>query len=273
MIHVYDSKPSQQAGAILAVVPTTTSSFTETLTIIETPTLAPYSPPSSQVTNSVCDRLYQVSLNYLADTDETADRIAREIAFLGGKNESADLVCGPLSISIMKDAGILPSNTSTLDIWLLCPREEREECHGIKILNNEYFPSQDYDYYRVYESVRTFDFTSNPLLPGDWLYLYTSNNGFDHMLVVTRVDKNRVPYTVTNLNRGKGFVISEEVLYDPNMPGIGLFYELTNPSRGTLGMMGTGGFLLVRRKDGLCNGPTEFDINQEVRWEIEQETK
>ena len=81
------------------------------------------------------------------------------------------------------------------------------------------------------------------------------------MLTVTRVDDKGVAYTITNLNRGKGFIITEEVLYDPNKPSEGLFYELTSSNRGELGMSGTGGFLLVRKKNGICNGTKEFGIN------------
>jgi hypothetical protein len=197
-----------------------------------------------------CDKLYYASLAYLAYTPEDADKIARQIGYLGGKNESASLACGPLSITIMRDAGILPADISTNKIWLLCPREDREECNGIKILNQVYFPPDKFDYIRVYESVRTYNFSTNPLQPGDWLYLFTNIHGFDHMLVVTRVDEKGIAYTVTNLDRGKGFMITEEALYYPNNPEAGLFYELSDPQRGMLGMSGTGGFLLIRNRNG-----------------------
>jgi len=263
IIQISCSKPSKHAEVILETTPTITSSSTKTVAKMNVPT--PFSPSASQRTDSVCDHLYHVSLNYLADTVAGADKVAKRIAFLGGKNESASLVCGPLSVSILKEAGILPSNINLLDIWLLCPREGRKDCDGIKILNKEYFPPQDYDYYRVYESTGTFDFVSHPLQPGDWMYLFTNNNGFDHMLTVTRVDDKGVAYTITNLNRGKGFIITEEVLYDPNKPSEGLFYELTSSNRGELGMSGTGGFLLVRKKNGICNGTKEFGINYKVK--------
>ena len=74
--------------------------------------------------------------------------------------------------------------------------------------------------------------------------------GFDHMIVVTRVDEDGAAYSVTNINYGDGFVITEALLYDPDKPGKGLFYDLTNDSlRKELGMTGTDGFLLIRVKN------------------------
>ena len=197
------------------------------------------------------DLLYSESQKYIALTAEEADKVARRIAFLDGRNESASLACGPLSIAILRDAKLLPSDASVRKIWLLCPRE-REDCSGLKTLQQDYFPPAQYEYLRVTESVRTYDFISNPLQPGDWMYLFAITNGYDHMLTVTRVNCNGAAYTVTNINRGNGFIIAEALLYDPNSPGQGLFYELTDPARGDLGMCGTGGFLLVRKKDPDC---------------------
>lgn len=200
--------------------------------------------------------LYRASQKYIATTAEEADKVAKRIAFLDGKNESASLACGPISIAILKDAKLLPAEASVRKIWLLCPRD-RADCSGLKTLQREYFPPAEYDYWRIDESVRTYDFKSNPLQAGDWLYLYANCNGYDHMLVVTRVDGDGVAYTVTNINRGNGYIIVEAPLYDPNQPGKGLFYELTDRSRGNLGMSGNGGFLLVRRK----TNPSPFPID------------
>ncbi len=205
------------------------------------------------------EALYRASLNYLANTPEDADAVARRIGFIGGHSESASLACGPLSIAIMKDAGLLTPSTSVHDIWLLCPRG-REDCGGMDKLEKEYFPHAEYDYKMVTESVGIYDFLSDPLEPGDWMYLYASCCGFDHMLVVTRIDKDGVAYTVTNLNRGSGFNIVETKLYDPNHPGEGLFYELTKPKRGMLGMSGNGGFLRIRRIGGLSAVPTNIQL-------------
>ena len=203
-------------------------------------------------------KIYNASLNYIAETPEISDKIAQKIGFAGGKVESASNASGPLSIAILKDAGLLPGTTDIHDIGLLCA-PDRSDCNGIEVLQNEYFPPEEYDYFLIKESVRSYDFISNPLQTGDWLYLFVKNNGFDHMLTVTRIDENGAAYTVTNVNRGNGFIISEELLYDPSKPGTGLFYELTDHARTNpkinLSITGDGGFLLVRRKGGIGTTP------------------
>ena len=198
--------------------------------------------------------LYQASLHYLANTAEEADLVAREIDFASDPHESADNACGPITVAIMRDGGYLPEEANPHDMWLLCPREDIPGCNGLDILDQKYFPLLDYDYIRVDESVGSYDWAKNPLQPGDWLYLFVRKgiskyDGFDHMLVVTRVDDSGRAYSVTNINKGDGFVIQEELLYDPRRPNLGLFAELTNDDlRKELGMTGTAGFLLIRAK-------------------------
>jgi len=154
----------------------------------------------------------------------------------------------------MRDAGYLPEDANPHDMWLLCPREELPECHGLVTLDQKFFPQSDYDYSLVEESIGTYNWAKNPLQPGDWLYLFVRKgiskyDGFDHMLVVTRVDDRGRAFSVTNINKGDGFVIQEELLYDPRRPSLGLFAELTNDKlRKELGMTGTAGFLLIRAK-------------------------
>lgn len=223
-----------------------------------TPTTAPAPDPSAERVAALQDSLYHASLDYLADTTAEANAIAKSIKFNRGAYENVRNVCGPLSIAIMRSGGILPATTSVRDIWLLCAREGGK-CTGMSVLQREYFPPSEYDYFQTTQSVRDYDFSANPLQAGDWLYLYVKHNGFDHMLVVTRVDENGAAYTVTNLNRGEGFKITEEVLYDPTKLGTGLFFELTDPVRLAyvkyLGLSGDGGFMLVRRKGGLAAIP------------------
>ena len=212
----------------------------------------------------LAEKIYKASLEFIAETPELSDSIARKIGFAGGKVESASNACGPISIAILKNAGLLPATTDVHNSWLLCARD-RSDCNGIEVLQNEYFPPEKYDYILIKESVRSYDFVSNPLHVGDWLYLFVKNNGFDHMLTVTRIDKNGAAYTVTNVDRGSGFIISEELLYDPSKPGTGLFFELTDPHRSdpkvNLGICGDGGFLIVRRKP-ITLIPCELNSNQ-----------
>ena len=227
-----------------------------------TPTASAQAPdPVEERVRALQESLYRASLEYLADTTAEANAVAKSIKYNRGAYENVRSACGPLSIAIMRSAGILPATTSVREIWLLCAREGGT-CSGMSVLKREYFPPSEYDYFQTTQSVRDYDFAANPLQAGDWLYLYVKHNGFDHMLVVTRVDKNGAAYTVTNLNRGEGFKITEEVLYDPTKPGTGLFYELTDPIRLAyakyLGLSGDGGFMIVRRQGGLAALP-EFN--------------
>ena len=220
-----------------------------------TPTLPPTATAQPEVDweGELREALYQASLGFIADTPEEADDIARQIGFVDGVSESASNSCGPLSIAILKDAGLLPASTSLHDIWLL---NLRDESYLTNTLYRKYFPPQEYDYFWHPESVRAYDFTADPLLPGDWMFLFTAGNGFDHMLVVTRVDETGSPYTVTNIDRGEGFAISEEKLYDTAVQNEGLLYELSDwDTRVKLGLTGRGGFLVVRRRGGLGSTP------------------
>lgn len=239
--------------------PSSTPTATATLAPSNTPTVLPSStpvPPTPTLTlkQQREANLFQASLHYLADTAEKADLVAREIDFASDPNESADNACGPITVAILRDGGYLPEDANPHDMWLLCPREENPECHGLVTLDQKFFPQSEYDYIRVEESIGSYDWAKNPLQPGDWLYLFVRKgiskyDGFDHMLVVTRVDDRGRAYSVTNVNKGDGFVIQEEMLYDPRRPSLGLFSELTNDKlRKELGMTGTAGFLLIRAK-------------------------
>lgn len=197
------------------------------------------------------EALYQASLKFIAETPEEADLTAKKIDYMAGETETASNMCGPLTIAILNEAQWFEPQADAHQAWLLCARENREDCFGVEILKKVYFPPDEYDYIRVYDSVRDYDFLSNPLQPGDWMYLFTYIHGYDHMLLVTRVDEKGNPYTVTNVDWGEGFVISEIKLYDTENPEEGLFYELTKIERRRIGMMGTAGFLLVRKNSGV----------------------
>lgn len=245
-------QPSTQTPTF---TPTATATPAPTNTHTPIPSATPLPPTATLTLRQQREaRLYQASLHYLADTPEQADLVAREIDFASGPHESADNACGPLTVAIMRDGGYLPEDANPHDMWLLCPREDNPECHGLDTLNQKFFPQTEYDYIRVNESIGSYDWAKNPLQPGDWLYLFVRKGiskyeGFDHMLVVTRVDDHGRAYSVTNINKGDGFVIQEELLYDPRRPGQGLFSELTNDKlRKELGMTGTAGFLLIRAK-------------------------
>ena len=236
-----------------------------------TPTPDPVAFEEISSQNYWVDKLASSSQAFIALAPEDADLIARQIAFLGGNGESASNSCGPLTVAILQEAGLLPRCLSNHFLWLLNLRGEESQ---IRVLTEYYFPPQAYDYFWHEESIRDYDFTADPLMPGDWMFLFTAGNGYDHMLVVTRIDADGAVYSVTNFDRGEGFIISEELLYDPNAPGEGLFYELTDlVGRRLLGLTGSGGFLLVRRKGGLAAIPQWNDrlcngLTTEADWHI-----
>lgn len=258
------------ACGVFTPTPTLTPTLTPTSTLTPTPiptntptptpthTATPV-PPSPTPTLTKKEQaeiwLHEASLAYLANTPKKALEVARSIDFTEGPYENPDNMCGPLTVAIMRDSGYLPAEANPHNMWLLCPRTDNPECHGLRILERTFFPPDQYDYIWVEESVGKHNWRSDPLQPGDWLYLYvlkgvSNYTGFDHMIVVTRVDERGRAYSVTNVNHGDGFVIREELLYDPKRPGEGLFYDLTNDElRKELGMTGTAGYLLIRAKE------------------------
>lgn len=259
----FTATPAALASTFTATPTAAAAHFANTptpLPITQTPTAAAAAQkdPASERAAALAEQLYRASLEYVAETTAESNAVVKRIKFNRGAYESVKNACGPLSIAIMRSGGILPATTSVREIWLLCAREGGS-CNGMSVLKREYFPPDEFDYFQTKQSVRDFDFSAHPLQAGDWLYLFVKHNGFDHMLVVTRVDANGAAYTVTNLNRGDGFKITEEVLYDPTKPGTGLFYELTDPIRlkyeRYLGLSGDGGFIIVRRKGGLAAVP------------------
>ena len=191
-------------------------------------------------------RLHQSSLKFLAENEDDATIIVRDqIDYLESIGEHPSLVCGPLSAVILRDAGLLPADVDLHGFWLLDPRLRPSQ-----IILETYFPPDRYEWYHFDTPTTEFDFEAFPLLPGDFIYLYAGKNGtFEHIITVSRVDEAGRAYTVSNLGTEDGFVIRELMLYDPNHPGEGQFYDWMNREiNAWLGMTGDGGFDLWRPK-------------------------
>lgn len=217
-----------------------------TTTLTATPTLIPFTPTATgtptatatlspgQVlllrgdlsivgphTESEQIRLYETSLQFVASTFSDARKLGEQI---NGKGYgSPTLICGPLSISILSEAGLVQSGLVPYNFWLLNPNDGP----GRQKLSTA-FPASQYSDTRIRTRIDQIDWKANPLMPGDFVYLYAGNGGnFEHMLVVNRVDSAGRAYSVTNYNPGDGFVIQEVMLYDPKDPNVGMFHEWT----------------------------------------------
>ena len=234
--------PTPSATPILALQPSTTPTSAPT----QSPTPTRQSPtpaPRGALTGEQEQRLYQTSLTFLAEDEQSATEVVRRIDYLQSDAEDPSLACGPIAAGILRDAGLLPPDSDLHGFWLLDPRTRTSQ-----IVLETHFPKERYAWYQFETSTTEFDFNAFPLMPGDFLYLYAGINGtFEHIITVTRVDEAGRAYTVSNLATEDGFVIRELMLYDPSRPGVGQFYDWMNRDlNGWLGMTGDGGFDLWR---------------------------
>lgn len=186
-------------------------------------------------------RLKDVAASYEANTSEAAGKIAQEIDFIEGENvEGSSTMCGPLSAAMLRDAGLLEGDVNLASFWLPDPLRNGRPW--------SLFDLEEYDLFGFRSpqfSLHRFDFNQFPLLPGD--LLYTHGGSGTHVFVVTEVDEQGRAYTVTNycLDR-HDCPIQKLMLYDPQQPGTGAFYEEFQT-----GWFRTGqrGFDLLRTRD------------------------
>lgn len=189
------------------------------------------------------EKLRLAAQAYLADTAQKADQVARGLAYVDGKRESASLMCGPLAAAILRDAGLLPAQVGPVQdlhtYWLVDPDLDGRPW--------TLFSRRDYDVFHFDTPLSQFDFISWPLRPGDFLYTYASEDGFDHMFIVTEVDDQGRAFTVTNEYQAKHiYWIQRLLLYDPSDPSAGVIHnQWVDP---VLGRTGQRGFDVLRRK-------------------------
>jgi hypothetical protein len=227
--------------------PATETPDTETLDTetLVTETLATETPATDILTRAQKDRLNQIAQTFLASTQEEAQAVAERINYMIYPDPSN--MCGPLAISQLRDAGLLSRYVDPHDFWLMRPDANAD-------LLLKAFPEDRFEHFFFKQSTSEFDFSQFPLKAGDFLYLYAGDNGtFEHIITVTRVDEQGRAYTVTNLNTqpypNYYYIIDEVMLYDPNQPGVGQFYEWTDESKNNwIGLTGYGGFELWRFK-------------------------
>jgi hypothetical protein len=187
-------------------------------------------------------RLYTASLSYAQTTVADSVRASKEINGVGYGDPTN--ICGPLAIAILRDAGVIPDETIPHDYWLLDPRQPPD-----KALLAAAFPSAQFEHTETSTPLNEMDWKANPLHPGDFMFIWHGSWGnFDHMLVVSRVDRLGRAYAVTNFGTPDGYIIAETMLYDPNDPQAGIFHTWTRARDQILGSTGFGGFELWRKR-------------------------
>lgn len=182
-----------------------------------------------------------VSRQYVAPTTADGIRLARELNYIGIDGHPSN-ICGPLSIAILREVGIISPETPLDKFWLLDPKQSTA-----RQLLARTFPAERFEDLRTHTPLNKFDWNASPLQPGDFLYIYAGSGGnFEHMLVVNRVDSKQRAYAVTNYATPEGFVILEVLLYDPNDQELGIFHTWTKQNYALLGSTGFGGFEIWR---------------------------
>ena len=169
---------------------------------------------------------------YIAPTTEQAFEMAHSIIPEGGKPGN---ICGPLAIKILQDAHILSKDIDPKSFWFLVPWDEWTNEH---IIEEVFKPSR---FTHIREKVSIAHVNNYPFRLGDFVFLYSGEQGtFSHMFVVTYIDKNGNPYTVTNYQDEDGWHIDEIMIYD-------LFELFIDPANNmTFGNTGYGGFSIWR---------------------------
>lgn len=185
-------------------------------------------------------QVYGTSVKYIRQTRD-ASRILGEEINGAGYGAPSD-ICGPLSIAILQDAGLISAYLDPHDFWLLNPDVPDE-----RSLLTKAFPPEKFESTRVKVKLDEVDWSEAPLYPGDFLYIYAGSFGnFEHMLVVNRVDSEGRAYAVTNRNTPDGFVISEVLLYHPEKSDVGMFPVWTERPFKPMGATGFAGFEVWR---------------------------
>ena len=202
-------------------------------------------------------RLDAAAKAYLAGNTERANEVARKIDWLQNGFEDVSDMCGPLSGQILIDAGIIrPLSRDELRTYFWLKKADRDKALLLRV-----FPEDKFEWRFIEHPFGTYDFASDPLEPGDWIYLFANEGGverggnFNHMLTVTRVERDQngrvaAAYSVTNIYLGtasdgkRQYQIAEVKLFDTRT-GEHLVFGYPNTSHG----LWTGStFLVVRQR-------------------------
>ena len=246
-------------------LPTYTAVLLPTSTFTPTPTMLPSSTPIPTITATLTSMelliasgeinlkgpltkeqhisLYEASLSFISPTSKESRQTSLLITEV--PYSDASTICGPLTIAILQQAKLIPEELTPNDFFLLDPDLPKD-----RQLLSTALPKNSYDSIRNRTRLNQFNWSLDPLLPGDFVYIYAGSQGnFEHMLVVNRVDYRGRAYSVTNYNTVDGYVINEVLLYDPVDPTAGIFAQWAKRERQILGSTGFEGFEVWRRKE------------------------
>jgi hypothetical protein len=188
-------------------------------------------------------KLYEASLFFIAPTYEQSKKMS--VLINNARFSDPNTTCGPLSLAVLQRAGILSKDLVAHDFFLINPDLGKD-----RIVIKTIFPPEQYTDIRYKVRIDQFDWGTNPLVPGDFVYIYSGTGGnFEHMLVVNRVDSQGRAYSVTNYDTEQGFIIDEALLYDPADSNAGLFSRWTEKQFQKLGSTGYAGFEVWRLRE------------------------
>lgn len=228
--------------------------------------LCPPPPEDSAVlTAEQQRRLMTAARKFIAPDIDAARQMAVDIDFVEGPFEDASTMCGPLSIAILKEAGLLGAWVKPHDFWLVDPKNSLQPLQDT-------FPESLYKW-KTYETpLKEFDFSREPLQAGDFMYLHAApGDTFEHVLVVNRLDSMGRAYSVTNLFITTGTIIEERMLYDPQQPGVGQFTDWGNRQlKNRFGNTGKAGFRIWRVKDGSSLEFPSDENSQQLRQDLDE---
>ena len=232
-----------EASPTLEFTQTPLPLFTATLTAAEMKLASGDIAITGPLTKEQQLKLYEASLFYIAPTYRESKKMS--VLINNARFSDPNTTCGPLSIAILQKAGILSTDLVAHDFFLINPDLGKDRIVIKKVFNPEQYADTRYKV-----RIDQFDWNANPLVPGDFVYIYAGTGGnFEHMLVVNRVDSQGRAYSVTNYDTEQGFVIDEALLYDPADSNAGLFSRWTEKQFQKLGSTGYAGFEVWRLKE------------------------
>ncbi|HEY9078391.1 MAG TPA: LysM peptidoglycan-binding domain-containing protein [Anaerolineaceae bacterium] len=166
---------------------------------------------------------------FIAPTYASAIKVAVQINWVeNGDVESPTNMCGPLTWAILQQSRAFPPmiggwEKGPISFWLPSPKQTGRPWN--------LFPS-GYYYKRSFSTpLSQFNFENFPLYPGDLIYAYSEADGFDHIFVITEIDRYGRRYAVSNVVIMKpqiSVTIDRVLIYDPFKPDRGILKSTWN---------------------------------------------